>query len=272
MQCPQNAAPDGDSWGYEYEAKQGRISKTYDEKFLGNPRDRETWFDFTGARLYSSKLGVFLGAEPLYDELQGVSPYSYGLNNPVKHKDKDGNFPIDVVLDVAFIVSDVIDIAQTMMKGETVSGAQWGALAGDVVGAVVPGLTGVGKMVKAGDAAVDAGKIKQIGPAGDAGGTIKKQLPDFIVSPEGTVMPIDQERMRKSFDDASFPKRDATQTKEKGVIHTVPTKRGNVEVRSMEGSEHHPKRSVITHPGTNSKKTIDGKTTNNADENHIYQK
>jgi RHS repeat-associated protein len=88
---------DADVWGYEYEAKQGRISKTYDEKFLGNPRDRETGFDFTGARLYESRLGLFLSAEPLYGELHGISPYSYGLNNPAKFVDKDGNNPIPFV-------------------------------------------------------------------------------------------------------------------------------------------------------------------------------
>lgn len=138
---------------------------------------------------------MLLNVEPKYDELHSVSPFSYALNNPAKFVDKDGSFPIDVILDIAFIVSDVVDIAQTMMKGEAVSGAQWGALAGDVVGAVVPGLTGVGKMVKAGDAAVDAAKgvekVESLLPSKNDNpfnGPIEN--PVIVVTPSGNAIPV----------------------------------------------------------------------------------
>ena len=39
----------------------------------------------------------------------------------------------------------------------------------------------------------------------------------------------------------------------------------------MEGSSKHPKRAVITHPGTNNPKTPSGRATTNKKDNHIEQ-
>jgi RHS repeat-associated protein len=94
---------------------------------------------------------------------------------------------------------------------------------------------------------------------------------DFIVTPDGTAVPKGQDRMREGFDKAGFPKKAATETSEKGVTYTVPVKNGKVDVRTMEGSSNHPKRSVITHPNTNSPKTPSGKATSNKKDNHIEQ-
>jgi RHS repeat-associated protein len=94
---------------------------------------------------------------------------------------------------------------------------------------------------------------------------------DFRVTPDGVAFPTKQETMREGFDRAGFPSKPATQTSEQGVIHTVPTKKGKVDVRSMEGSASHPKRSVITHPDTNSPKTPSGKAGTKKD-GHINQK
>lgn len=64
-----------------------------------------------------------------------------------------------------------------------------------------------------------------------------------------------------------------SQAKEKGVIFkNVKTKSGKeVDVRMMEGSSHHPKRAVISHPGTNSGKTLTGVATPNKNNYHFPQ-
>lgn len=98
-----------------------------------------------------------------------------------------------------------------------------------------------------------------------------KDKTDFVVTPDGVAVPKNQDRMRDGFDKAGFPKKAATETSEGGVIHTVPTKNGKVDVRTMEGSSKHPKRAVITHPNTNSPKTPSGKATSNKKDNHIEQ-
>ncbi|WP_445718030.1 RHS repeat-associated core domain-containing protein [Flavobacterium sp.] len=94
---------------------------------------------------------------------------------------------------------------------------------------------------------------------------------DFVVSPDGVAVPKNQQIMRDGFDNAGFSSKSATGTAESGVIHTVPTKNGNVDIRTMEGSAKHPKRAVITHPNTNSPKTPSGKATRNKEDNHIEQ-
>src|SRR5690606_9445652 len=94
---------------------------------------------------------------------------------------------------------------------------------------------------------------------------------DFVVTPDGVAVPKSQKQMKEGFDNAGFPKREATQTTENGTIYTVPTANGKVDVRTMEGSSSHSKRAVITHPGTNSPKTPSGKTTRDKRDNHIEQ-
>ena len=100
---------------------------------------------------------------------------------------------------------------------------------------------------------------------------------DFIVSEKGTAIPTSQSRMKEGFEKAGFPNKPATKTTENGTIYTVPTQNGKVDVRAMEGGTGGSKRSVITTPGTNSPRTIDGKTPVGSKEeirqaNHIKQK
>ena len=82
--------------------------------------------------------------------------------------------------------------------------------------------------------------------------------PDFVVTTDGTAIPVSQTQMREGFDNAGFPKMPATKTAESGVIHTVPGKDGLMDVRTMDGSSHHPKRAVFTDAGTNNPVTPSG--------------
>jgi|GEM_PF-1516109 len=65
------------------------------QKFTGYERDNETNLDFAKARMYSSSLGRFSAADPLFESQKVLQPqsqnrYSYVLNNPLKFVDPSG--------------------------------------------------------------------------------------------------------------------------------------------------------------------------------------
>jgi hypothetical protein len=104
----------------------------------------------------------------LWEEQRPWNVYHYSANNPIVAKDPDGKL-FDVIVDIAFIAYDVYDIGKTLAKGERVSGTQVAALGADIIGAVVPGLTGGGAAVRAAAHADDAVKvIKGADKAADA--------------------------------------------------------------------------------------------------------
>jgi len=56
-------------------------------------RDGETGFDYRGARIYDSDLGVFLSIDPHYANYPNLSPYVYVNDNPILFIDPDGLDP-----------------------------------------------------------------------------------------------------------------------------------------------------------------------------------
>jgi RHS repeat-associated protein len=59
-------------------------------RFTGKERDKESNYDYFGARYYDARIGRWGQVEPLFDKYVDVSSYSYGLNNPMLLKDIDG--------------------------------------------------------------------------------------------------------------------------------------------------------------------------------------
>ncbi|HRE42308.1 MAG TPA: RHS repeat-associated core domain-containing protein, partial [Ignavibacteria bacterium] len=59
-------------------------------KFTGKERDKESGYDYFGARYYNSRIGRWGQVEPLLDKYVSFSPYCYGLNSPMVLKDVDG--------------------------------------------------------------------------------------------------------------------------------------------------------------------------------------
>jgi hypothetical protein len=166
-----------------------------------------------------------------FDEnnLHSSNRYAYGNNNPYKYRDPDGRFA-ETIVDV---ISFGLSLAAFRQDPSIANGL---ALAYDGVALAVPVLPGIGILRHAGKAAdtgLDASKATK---------------PDFVVAKDGTAVPISQTRMREGFDNAGFSSRPADKTTEKGVIHAVPTKHGTIDVRTMEGSVHHPRRVVTKRP------------------------
>jgi len=138
-------------------------------KFTGKERDPETGLDYFGARYYGSKIGRFTTVDPAYVlqanlvDPQRWNKYAYARNNPLKYTDPDGRL-IDTIADVGFIGWDLFDMGRSAYRGEGISGTQWLALGGDIVGAAIPFATGVGAAIRAGnkiDNALEAGRAAE---------------------------------------------------------------------------------------------------------------
>ncbi|MBE2255189.1 MAG: RHS repeat-associated core domain-containing protein [Ignavibacteria bacterium] len=82
-------AQDYDAWGYLLEDKSYNLENTT-FKFTGKERDKESGYDYFGARYYDSRIGRWGGVEPLLDKYVSFSPYCYGLNSPMVLKDPNG--------------------------------------------------------------------------------------------------------------------------------------------------------------------------------------
>ena len=65
-------------------------------KYNGKELDTKkglNWYDY-GARHYDAALGRFAMVDPMAEKLYGWAPYAYCYDNPIKHVDKDGEFPL----------------------------------------------------------------------------------------------------------------------------------------------------------------------------------
>ena len=135
-------------------------------QFTGKERDRETGFDYFGARYYAPSIGRFTTVDPVFTWQENIvdpqrwNRYAYARNNPLRYTDPDGRV-IDTVADVGFIAWDVFDIGRSVYRGEGTAGSQWLALGGDVLGAAIPFATGIGAAIRAGskvEHAIEAGR------------------------------------------------------------------------------------------------------------------
>lgn len=90
-------------------------------------RDKESGYDYRGARFYDSDLGRFLSTDPLAVDFPMWSTYHYVLNNPIRLVDKDGRKPTppQEIVDYRKIVAtplpgNGIRITETYVREETV--------------------------------------------------------------------------------------------------------------------------------------------------------
>lgn len=80
-------------------------SNTSPYLFNAKEKDVETGLYYYGARYYDAKTSVWLSVDVMTEKYPDLSPYNYGLNNPVRMTDPDGND-----------VDDAIEIPEQLLK------------------------------------------------------------------------------------------------------------------------------------------------------------
>ena len=157
----------------EYEPYGDLLNRPNDDRagYTGHVMDSASGLTYMQQRYYDPSVGRFLSVDPVTaDTVTGWNfcRYCYAANNPYKFKDPDGRI-IDTVVDVGFIIYDVVQIART---GATAT--NMAALGADVLSAAIPGMTGGGMAVRAGargaDAVGDVARRAVPNPHGKAGG------------------------------------------------------------------------------------------------------
>src|SRR3989338_10196429 len=145
-----------------------------DKRYLytGKEKDKETGLYYYGARYYDTDLMTFITPEQdipnLYNP-QDLNHYTYVRNNPYKYVDPSGEF-VDTALDDAFIVSDVAILIDDPSTENAV------ALGLDVAGAVIPFITGVGKIYKISKVGKAIDKAEDVAQVSEKGKAVSKAV------------------------------------------------------------------------------------------------
>ena len=70
-------------------------------KFNGKELDEETGLYYYGARYYNPRLSIWYATDPLQEKTPNISSYTYCLDNPLIHIDRDGKFSSEFVANVS---------------------------------------------------------------------------------------------------------------------------------------------------------------------------
>ena len=116
--------------------------------FAGGLYDRNTGLVRFGARDYDPEVGRFTAKDPLAFGGGDSNLYAYAQGDPINLADPTGLW-IDTIVDVVSIGYDVYQIGKGLMNGCGVNPWDVAALGADIAGAVIPGFTGGGAMVRA---------------------------------------------------------------------------------------------------------------------------
>jgi RHS repeat-associated protein len=134
----------------------GKIESQLDSNFIqpyaftAREFDPETGLNYYRARQYDGSIGRFLQEDPLRFTSGGDSFYPYVLNNPINFTDATGKI-IDIILDIGFIGYDLYRVlVDNLIQNCDNLGQNLTALGGDILGAIIPGVTGVGSATRVG--------------------------------------------------------------------------------------------------------------------------
>ncbi|MEZ4986388.1 MAG: DUF5675 family protein [Saprospiraceae bacterium] len=99
-------------------------------------RDKETGYDYRGARFYDADLGRFLSVDPLAAEYAAWSTYVYVLDNPVRLVDPDGRAPMGDYYDKRgnYVGSDGINDNKLYIVNTDASAISLGLNLGSTIG------------------------------------------------------------------------------------------------------------------------------------------
>ncbi|MFO0729836.1 MAG: RHS repeat-associated core domain-containing protein [Nitrospiraceae bacterium] len=142
-----NAAGAGQTT-YTYEpfgkTTQAGTASTNSFQYTGRENDGTGLYQYR-ARYYGPIPLRFNSEDPFLFGSGDANSYLYALNNPLKYTDRRGLF-VDTLLDVAFIGYDIYSL---VTGGRKDFKNNLTALGLDIVGAVLPGVTGLGMVVRA---------------------------------------------------------------------------------------------------------------------------
>ncbi|MDZ4712109.1 MAG: RHS repeat-associated core domain-containing protein [bacterium] len=102
------SSQDYDAWGYLLQGRQYDSDESV-YKFTGKERDKESEYDYFGARYYDARVANWTSVDPLMEKHFDFSPYNYVLRNPMRLVDPDG-------MQVDF--NTIIDITSSIIKGK----------------------------------------------------------------------------------------------------------------------------------------------------------
>jgi RHS repeat-associated protein len=83
------AGYDYDAWGYPLENRDYN-GDSIKFKYTGKEFDKESYYDYFGARYYDARIGRWGQIDPLLNKYLSVSPFCYTLNNPIILTDPTG--------------------------------------------------------------------------------------------------------------------------------------------------------------------------------------
>ena len=153
---------------YRYNGKE-------DQLFVGVP-----YADY-GARMLNKKLGIWHGVDQLAEITPEISPFAFCKNNPIKHVDPDGRFPVETLWDAMNVCMGIQSFVSNLAVGNFGGAAVDGlGVAVDVLATAIPYVPGgVGSIIKSSraganavDAASDAAKI--VDKTADAARSLEK--------------------------------------------------------------------------------------------------
>ncbi|WP_197491486.1 RHS repeat-associated core domain-containing protein [Methylomonas methanica] len=130
-------------WQADYEPfGKARITTqtvTNNIRFPGQYYDQETGLHYNMQRYYDPAIGRYRQSDPI-GLSGGINTYSYVSNNPLNYTDSSGLI-IDTLADIGFIAYDLYKLAT---DGACERNSNLTALGLDFVGAITPGVTGLG--------------------------------------------------------------------------------------------------------------------------------
>lgn len=145
-----------------------------------------------GARNLDLQLGRWWSLDPLSEKDARFSPFCFAFNNPIKHNDPDGKWPIETVWDIANVIYDIGSALYNHVEGNHEAAmSNWQDAGSDALAMAIPFVpAGTSKLAKG------AGKVIEVA---------KKTENVQVVSRKGA--------MRQAKRDAGIPK---SQTPKKG--------------------------------------------------------
>ncbi|HEX5824722.1 MAG TPA: RHS repeat-associated core domain-containing protein [Candidatus Limnocylindrales bacterium] len=138
-----------DEWGVP-RASSGASTQPFG--YAGEPADG-TGLDYMRARYYSPDLGRFMSRDWWMGSVatpQTLNRYAYVANNPVTRNDPSGSCVVDSFVDIGFVIFDFASLAFGPPKDRH---SNMQALGLDMLGLLVPCVTGLGLGYRAGRAA-----------------------------------------------------------------------------------------------------------------------